>query len=89
MKLPNNQVNPETANIHVTVIDSNETAIYGATVTIDEITGTTINGGCNLENVPVSIQTITVTKEGYEEYSDSITIVSEGDNEFTIILTEE
>ena len=73
--------------MHVTVNDG-ENAISGATVTIGEISGTTINGGCNLENVPSGIQTITVTKNGFEEYTDSITVSLE-ENDFTIILTEE
>ena len=80
-------MNPETTNVHVTVSDG-ENPISGATVTIDEITATTINGGCNLQNVPTGIQTITVTKEGYSEYSESIT-VSDENNEFNITLTEE
>jgi hypothetical protein len=86
MKLPNSQVTPETTTVHVTVNDG-ENPISGATVTIGEITGTTINGGCNLSEVPEGTETITVTKDGYNEYTDSIT-VSSTNNEFTITLTE-
>ena len=88
-KLPTRRGIPEIEtieNVHVTVNDG-ENSISGATVTIGDVTGTTINGGCNLENVPVGIQTITVTKTGFEEYMDSIDVSLE-DNDFTIILTE-
>ena len=79
---------PETTNISISVIDENETPINGANVSIDEISSTTGSlGGCTLQDVPFGIQTITVTKEGYEEYSDSIT-VSEENTEFTITLIE-
>lgn len=86
--LPETEEIPETVNIHVTVNDGTD-PVEGATVTIDEISSITGSaGGCNLQNVPTGIQTIEVTKEGYVEYSDSIT-VSDGNNEFTITLTEE
>ena len=74
-------------NVHVTVNDG-ENSLSGASVTIGEITATTINGGCNLRGVPTGIQTLTVTKTAYVEHTDSITVSTEN-NEFTITLTEE
>lgn len=85
--LPEEEEIPETVDVHVTVSDG-ENAISGATVTIDEVTGTTINGGCNLSDVPTGTQTITVTKTGYVEYTEEIT-VSDSNYEFAIVLTEE
>ncbi|WP_407420680.1 PEGA domain-containing protein [Methanobrevibacter sp.] len=55
-------------------------------VAIGEITGTTGSaGGCTLSNVPVGSATITATKEGYENYSETIT-VDETHTSFTISL---
>lgn len=86
--LPVHEETPETINISISIVDENETPIPGANVRIGEITGTTGSaGGCTLQNVPVGIQTIIVTKDGYDNYSDSI-IVSEEETSFNIILTE-
>ena len=80
--------NPETENISITVQDSEEQPISGATVSIGQISSNTgVAGGCTLQNVPVGTQTIIVTKEGYQEYTDTISI-SSNDNSFTINLTE-
>ncbi len=80
--------NPETENISITVQDSEEQPISGATVSIGQISSNTgVAGGCTLQNVPVGTQTIIVTKEGYQEYTDTISI-SSNDNSFTITLTE-
>lgn len=80
--------NPETENISITVQDSEEQPISGATVSIGQISSNTgVAGGCTLQNVPVGTQTIIVTKEEYQEYTDTISI-SSNDNSFTITLTE-
>ena len=80
--------NPETENISITVQDSEEQPISGATVSIGQISSNTgVAGGCTLQNIPVGTQTIIVTKEGYQEYTDTISI-SSNDNSFTINLTE-
>lgn len=80
-------MNPETVNISISVKDDQDSPVNGATVSIDEISSTTGSaGGCTLSNVPTGIQTITVTKEGYDEYSDSITVSSENTS-FDITLT--
>ncbi|MBE6508258.1 MAG: carboxypeptidase regulatory-like domain-containing protein [Methanobrevibacter sp.] len=81
------QVNPETVDLSISVKDDQDSPVSGATVSIDEISSTTGSaGGCTLSNVPTGIQTITVTKEGYDEYSDSITVSTENIS-FDIILT--
>ncbi len=98
---PNTEVNPETSNEEnqtvVTpttrdinfLINDGETAIQGATVTIDEITGTTGSaGGCTLHNVPDGENSVTVTAEGYTSKTETIT-VSESDTTFTISLVQE
>lgn len=82
-----NQENPETVNISISVKDDQDSPVSGATVSIDEISSTTGSaGGCTLSNVPTGIQTITVTKDGYDEYSESITVSTENIS-FDIILT--
>lgn len=79
-------VTPTTRDISITVNDGSD-PVEGVSVAIDEISGTTgAAGGCTLKNVADGEQTITATKEGYEEYSDTIT-VSENDTSFTISLT--
>lgn len=93
-QLPEPQVNPETTqtqNISVTVQNSQEEPVSGASVSIQgtEISSTTGGqGGCTLQNVPEGSQTINVTATGYQNYSDTIN-VSSSNNEITIILTEE
>ena len=58
-----------------------------ATVAIGDVTGTTGSaGGCSLQNIPDGEQTVTVTKEGYEDYTSTIT-VSEESTSFTVSLT--
>lgn len=77
---------PTTRNISITVNDGTD-AVEGAAVAIGQITGTTGSaGGCTLQAVADGEQTITVTAEGFEEYSDTITVSSE-DTSFTISLT--
>ncbi len=76
----------EKRNLSITVNDG-ENAIEGASVAIGDITGTTGNaGGCTLSNVLDGEHTITATKEGYENYSASITSDSTHSS-FTITMT--
>ena len=66
-----------TVNISVSVTDG-ENPIGQVSVAIGEVTGTTGNaGGCTLNNVPIGNATVTATKDGYEEYSNTVTITSE------------
>ena len=75
-----------TRNISITVNDGTD-AVEGASVAIGQITGTTGSaGGCTLQNVADGEQTITVTAEGFENYSGTITVSSENTS-FTISLT--
>ena len=61
--------------------------VENATVAIGDVTGTTGSaGGCSLQNIPDGEQTVTVTKEGYEDYTGTIT-VSENNTSFTVSLT--
>ena len=76
----------EKRNLSISVNDG-ENAIEGASVAIGDITGTTGNaGGCTLSNVLDGEHTITATKEGYENYSASITSDSTHSS-FTITMT--
>ena len=76
----------EKRNLSISVTDG-ENAIEGASVAIGDITGTTGNaGGCTLSNVLDGEHTITATKEGYENYSDTITSDSTHSS-FTITMT--
>ena len=61
--------------------------VENATVAIGDVTGTTGSaGGCSLQNIPDGEQTVTVTKEGYKDYTSTIT-VSEESTSFTVSLT--
>lgn len=76
----------EKRNLSISVNDG-ENAIEGASVAIGDITGTTGNaGGCTLSNVLDGEHTITATKEGYENYSATITSDSTHSS-FTITMT--
>ena len=76
----------EKRDLSITVTDG-ENAIEGASVAIGTITGTTgAAGGCTLKDVLDGVNTITATKEGYENYSASITSDSTHSS-FTITMT--
>ena len=75
-----------TRDLSITV-DDGENAVSGVSVAIGDITGTTgPAGGCTLKGVADGEHTITATKEGYTEYSDTITVDSTHTS-FTISLT--
>ena len=60
--------------------------IQGATVTIEGKTGTTGSaGGCTIEGILEGSHTVTVTKEGFTEYTDTITVSAESTS-FTVSL---
>ena len=62
--------------------------VSGVSVATGEITGTTGNaGGCTLQNVPLGTATVTATKEGYDSYSESVTVTS-STTSLEITLTE-
>ncbi len=76
-----------TVNIGVTVTDGSD-PVSGVAVAIGDINGTTGGqGGCTLSNVPVGSATVTATKEGYEAYSQSVTITASTET-LEIVLTE-
>ena len=61
--------------------------VSGAVVTVGESTGTTGPvGGCTVKNVTDGEHTVTVTADGYNDYTGTIT-VSEDNTSFTISLT--
>lgn len=75
-----------TRDLSITV-DDGENAVSGVSVAIGDITGTTgPAGGCTLRGVADGEHTITATKEGYTEYSDTISSDSTHTS-FTISLT--
>lgn len=79
---------PVTRNLSFTVNDGTN-PVEGATVTIGSVTGNTgSQGGCTLQGISDGSQTVTVTKEGFTEYTDTIT-VSEESTSFTVSLTAE
>ena len=94
--LPDDEVNPETSNNQTPttrnvnfIINDGSEPIQGATVTIDEITGTTGSaGGCTLQNVTDGENSVTVEAEGYITKTETIT-VSENDTSFTISMEAE
>ena len=76
--LPANEDTPETVNISVSVSDGTD-PVQGASVTIGGNTGTTGSaGGCTVSGVTVGDGvTVTVTCEGYEDYTATEDITSE------------
>ena len=74
-----------THELSFTVNDGTD-PIQGATVTIEGKTGTTGSaGGCTIEGILEGSHTVTVTKEGFTEYTDTITVSSESTS-FTVSL---
>ena len=98
MILPNTEVNPENSNQEVEtpvtrninfIVNDGTDAVQGATVSIDEITGTTgSQGGCTLQNVSDGEHSVTVSADGFTTKTETIT-VSESDTSFTISLEAE
>ena len=99
--LPVTEVNPENTNtdpvvedepaersVHLTITDGTD-PVSGASVLIDEdITRTTGDaGGCNA-TLTDGEHTVEVTKDGFVDYTDTITVGSDATT-FTITLTEE
>lgn len=72
------EVIPEVTTRDLSIaVDDGENAVSGVSVAIGDITGTTgPAGGCTLKGVSDGEHTITATKEGYTEYSDTITVDS-------------
>lgn len=67
----------ETVDVRVFVTDD-EDPVGGVNVAIGEIESTTGRaGGCTLQGVPTGEVTVTATKEGYEDYSETVTITAE------------
>lgn len=68
----------ETVDISVTVTDG-ENAVQGASVSVGGKTGTTgSQGGCTVTGVEIGEDVaVAVTCDGYENYSDTITVTSE------------
>ena len=76
---------PVTRDLSFTVNDG-ANPVEGATVTIGSVTGTTgSQGGCTLQGIADGSQTVTVTKEGFTEYTDTITVSAESTS-FTVSL---
>lgn len=79
-----------TSDISVTVLDSEDEPINGASVTVsdgtNEYTGNTGKlGGCTVRNVPLGEYVIETVKEGYVTSEDDFTVV-DGENIFTVKL---
>lgn len=79
---------PSERSVHFTVSDGTG-PVSGASVLIDGETSRTTGdaGGCNA-TLTDGEHTIAVTKEGYVDYEDTVTVSSD-DTDFTITLTEE
>ncbi len=75
-------VEPEKVDISVTVTDGKDPIeSVSVTLTANESTVSTGNtgsaGGCTLSNVPLGSYTVTASKTGYTEYTDTLTITKE------------
>ena len=76
-----------TFDVRISVTDSTD-AVQGAMVDIDGITKTTGRaGGCNFTDLTPGEKTVTVTKEGFVEKIETITVSENAI--FTIVLTPE
>ena len=68
-------------------VDDGTDPVQGAVVTIEGKTGTTGSaGGCTIEDILEGSHTVAVTADGFEDYSDTISVTSD-DTSFTISLT--
>lgn len=75
-------VEPEKVDISVTVTDGKDPIeSVSVTLTANESTVSTGNtgsvGGCTLSNVPLGSYTVTASKTGYTEYTDTLTVTKE------------
>ena len=75
-------VEPEKVDISVTVTDGKDPIeSVSVTLTANESTVSTGNtgsaGGCTLSNVPLGSYTITASKTGYTEYTDTLTVTKD------------
>lgn len=78
-----------TRDLSFTIKDSQDTpeAIQGAVVTVNGKTGTTgSSGGCTVSGIMDGTYTVTVTADGFEDYSGEKTVSSDSTS-FTINLT--
>lgn len=87
MLLPDTEENPETYDLTFTVTDA-DGAVEGASVTVDNKTGTTGSaGGCTVKGVAKGEQTVVVSKTGYNDYSSNITVSA--NDTVSVVLTKE
>ena len=78
---------PGLATVRVTVVDSEGAAISGASVSLDNVTGTTSSSGIiDFTDVAPGTYTLSWSAEGYQPATKTIT-VAEGTNLFTVQLT--
>lgn len=87
MLLPDTEENPETYDLTFIVTDA-DGAVEGASVTVDNKTGTTGSaGGCTVKGVAKGEQTVVVSKTGYNDYSSNITVSA--NDTVSVVLTKE
>lgn len=87
MLLPDTEENPETYDLTFNVTDA-DGAVEGASVTVDNKTGTTGSaGGCTIKGVAKGEQTVVVSKTGYNDYSSNITVSA--NDTVSVVLTKE
>lgn len=74
-------------DVSFTVKDDEETPIQGATVTLNSKSGTTgKSGGCTIRTVLPNTYILTVSKNGFKDHSEEIT-VDNTHKSFNVILT--
>jgi hypothetical protein len=80
-----NEMSTSKSNLSFTVTDG-ENPVQGAVVTVEGKTATTgSSGGCTIKKIVDGEHTVTVTADGFEDYTDTIT--SGETTSFTIELT--
>lgn len=85
---------PVTYDISVSIKDSEDQGVQGATVTLTDITDNTITftktsgsaGGCTIKPTP-GTYIVTATCEGYEDYTADESLVVDKNGNLAIILT--
>lgn len=79
----------KTSNLTVTVLDNENKPISGATIGLDGKTGSTdSNGKYTFKSLEEGSFTVNVSKEGYEDNSDSIDVTAGKDAALTITLSK-
>ena len=78
MILPDDEENPETRNISINVVDSDNEPISEASVAIGDVIRTTGSaGGCSFSDIEDGTVSVTISRDGYFEKTEEIVVDAE------------